>query len=380
MSSPWSSSSTPATCCGRPRPSRRASNHDAEGSGPAAAVAVAPPPPPLDEVLTAWRAKDLVVVIAPSRHRIAPGRERAYRLRILGGEVTGEDVGDAAAAQRWAETLFAEPDHEEAARALGSMIVPAAVPGAPDGELLHVLAIGPLGKVPLAALRDAEGLIIARRPVARVLALRAAGAAAHGAGPPVVIADPRGDLPAAAEEGKAVAEVLGTAAQLAGSAAPVRATRDRLWAARDAELLHVAAHVTHRGPQRALRLADGDVEPAELVRARLAPRLAVLAGCGSAAATDEEGWGSLAAALLEAGTTAVLATDRSVGDAASLAVVRAFYAQSGRGTAPAHALARVQRALHARAVSSADPSTSPRTWAAFSVLVRPPVVYDDVGP
>jgi len=336
-----------------------------------ASTSIVTPSSTVGDVLSAWRSRDLVIVIAPSRRQIGSGLERAYRLRILHGEVTGEDVGDASTARTWADDLFADPGDREAARALGRMIVP---PGAAD-ETLHVLAVGPLGKVPLAALRDEDGLpSIARRPLVRVLALQANGPEARGASPPVVMADPRGDLPGAAVEGSVVAAALGPGAQVSGSGTPFLATRARLWAARDAELLHVAAHVANLGRGRALRLADGDVDPAEMVRGRLAPRLAVLAGCGSAAAKDEEGWGSVAAALLESGTAVVIATDRSVGDAASLAVMRNFYAQPDWRADPARALARVQRALDARAATSREEATRPRSWAAFSVLRRPPAV------
>src|SRR5262249_21730774 len=150
---------------------------------------------------------------------------------------TGEDVGDASTARKWADDLFADPGNQDAARALGQMIVP---PDRSNGTL-DVLAIGPLGKVPLAALRDSDGsLIIGRRPLVRVLALRATGPESSGAGPSVIIADPRGDLPSAAKEGSVVAEVLGSGAQLSGSGRPFPATRARLWAAHDAALLHVA--------------------------------------------------------------------------------------------------------------------------------------------
>jgi tetratricopeptide (TPR) repeat protein len=329
------------------------------------------PPSTVEDVLEAWRARDLAIVIAPARREIGPGRERAYRLRIADGQVTGEDVADAGTAWKWADALFSDPGDKEAARALGRMIVP---PGAAD-DSLHVLAIGTLGKVPLAALRDDDGSpIIARRPLVRVLALRASGPEAGGAGPPVVIADPRGDLPGAAVEGSVVAAALGSAALVSGSRTFLPATRARLWAARDAAVLHIAAHVGDQGRWRTLRLADGDVDPAEMVRGHLAPHLAVLAGCGSAAAMDGEGWGSIAAALLESGTPTVIATDRSVGDAASLSVVRDFYAQPDWRADPARALARVQRALDARAAASNDEATKPRSWAAFSVLRRPPAV------
>jgi hypothetical protein len=338
-------------------------------------------PPSVEELLTAWQPRDLVIVIAPSQRRIggptaagtAPGRERAYRLRIAGGRVTGEDVGDASSARTLANDLFADPGDTRAARALGRMIVPR---DSADG-VLDVLATGSLGKVPLAALRDDDGsLIVEKRPLARVLGLRATVPDARGDGPPMVITNPTGDLPYAANEGKVVAAALGPGVQLAGSGTPFPATRSRLFASRDATLWHVASHISTLGRWRALRLADGDVDPSDIVQQHLAPRLAVLASCGSAAATDEEGWGSLAAALLESGTAMVIATDRSVGDAAALAMIREFYAQSDWRTDPARALARVQQALDARATGSTEEVTRPRLWAAFSVLRRPPVVVD----
>jgi len=323
----------------------------------------------LEDVVAAWQPRDLVIVIAPSRRAIGPGRERAYRLQIHGGQVTGEDVGDASAAQAWADALFADPGDRAAAQALGRMIVPAG----PASGMLHVLAIGSLGKVPLAALRDDDGaLVIARRPLVKILALRATRPEATGAGPAIVLADPRGDLPGARMEGAVVARALGVSAQLSGAASPVAATRSQLWATGDAALLHIAAHVGARGRWRALHLADGEVDPAEIVQRGLAPRLAVLAGCGSAAAMDEEGWGSIAAALLESGTAVVVATDRSVGDDAALAVMRGFYAQPDWRADPARALARVQQALDTQTTSS-DDVTRLRAWAAFSVFGRPPV-------
>jgi len=342
---------------------------------------VAPPPssatvPPasVDDVLSAWRGRDLVIVIAPSQRQIGAGHERAYRLRIRDGHVTGEDVGDANQARTWAVALFADPGNRDAARALGRMIVPPD----PTSGTLHVLAIGALGKAPLAALRDDDGApSIARRPLVRVLGLRANGPESRGTGPAVIIADARGDLPSAAVEGSVVAKALGSGALVSGSSTSFPATQDRLWAASDAALLHIAGHVGELGRWRALRLADGEVGPSEMVRRRLAPRLAVLAGCGSAAALDEEGWGSIAAALLESGTAVVIATDRSVDDDASLTVMRGFYAQPDWSTDPARALARVQQALAAQADASGASSeevSKPQSWAAFSVLGRPPVV------
>jgi CHAT domain-containing protein len=84
---------------------------------------------------------------------------------------------------------------------------------------------------------------------------------------------------------------------------------------------------------------------------------------------DEEGWGSIAAALLDAGTAQVVATDRPVDDAATLAMMREFYAQADWPTDPARALARVQQARDAAA-----PGAPEAPWAAFSVLGRPPFI------
>lgn len=324
-----------------------------------------PPHAKIDEVLEAWRSRDLVIVIAPARRKIGSGRERAYRLRITGGRVTGEDVGAANEARTLADELFAMPSDTKAARALGRIVVPSDR----TDEALDVLAIGVLGKAPLAALRDEDGtLIIGRRPLTRVLALRP-GAPRPDAPTeaPIVLADPRADLPSAALEGYFVAHFLGPGARLFGRWAFRAATRERLGAARRAEVLHIAAHVSERGRERELLLADGPVNPGELVRDGIAPRLAVLASCGSAAAQDVEGWGSIAAALLQNGTESVIATDRRIPDAMSLSLMRGFYAQPDWQTEPARALARVQGSL-----AESRPAEEAQLWAAFTVFRRPP--------
>jgi tetratricopeptide (TPR) repeat protein len=326
-------------------------------------------PPSVEAVLSAWRGRDMVIVVAQSSRQIGAGNERVYRLQVSDGEVRGEDVGDARTARGWAKALFEDPDNREAARALGRVMIP---PGS-SARAMHVLAIGALGKVPLAALRDDDGsLIIGRRPLVRVLALRATRRESRGAGSPVVIADPRGDLAGAAVEGSVVARAVGAEAQVSGSRSTRRASRAELWAANDAALLHIAGHVISLGRRRVLPVADGEVGPAEILQHGLAPRLAVVASCGSAAATDEEGWGSIASALLEAGTAAVVATDRRVDDGATLEMMRAFYAQPDWRADPARALARVQ--AHDAAAGAAAGAATAQTWAAFSVLGRPPYI------
>jgi CHAT domain-containing protein len=187
------------------------------------------------------------------------------------------------------------------------------------------------------------------------------------------MADPLGDLGGAAAEREVAVRALGPDARVSGAATSVPASRERLWEASDASVLHVASHVAGFGHWRALQLSDGQVSPVEIIQHHLAPRMAILASCGSAEALDEGGWGSIAAALLEAGTSTVVATDRSVQDDIALEIVREFYAQPDWRIDPARALATVQAALDQR-YSPTDLVTHAASWAAFSVLARPPEV------
>jgi tetratricopeptide (TPR) repeat protein len=338
--------------------------------------------PSVEAVLEAWRGRELVIVAARTPLLIGKGegKERVYRLHLRDGEVTGVDAGDAEQARKWAEALYQNVGDEEAARGLGELI---AIPGARGREAarLDVLAVGALGKVPLAALRDANGaLSIARRPLVRVLALRATTPEVQGDDRAVVLADPRGDLAAATTEGLIVvgaAEKRARQVQLFGAAAEEPATLARLRASSGAGLLHVAGHVGTQGRWRALLLAgEEEINPAQIVQQGIAPRLAVLASCGSAAALDEEGWGSVASALLEAGTQMVVATDRSVPDGYALFMMQGFYSQPDWRTEPARALARVQVKLSTHVVGAGKGAPGAQTWASFVVLGRPPVVLE----
>jgi CHAT domain-containing protein len=178
-----------------------------------------------------------------------------------------------------------------------------------------------------------------------------------------------------------VAAAVGAPSLVAGAGTGVAANRPALWAAQGAELLHVAGEVVARARWRVLRLSDGDVEPAEIVRRGLAPRIAVLSSNSSATALDEEGWGSLASALLEAGTDVVIATEGGVDNSGVLSVIAGLYGQAAWRTDPAGALARVQSALDAQERRSESRSESTaRTWAAFGVLRRPPFVAPRAQP
>jgi hypothetical protein len=318
-------------------------------SSPAAGAAA--PAASVDDVLAAWRGRDLAIVVAT---RSGFGhRDRVWRLRVVDGEVTGEDVGDASAAVALTERLLDDLVDGEAADALGAML-------APEGEGdLHVLAVGPLGRIPLAALRRRGEPVIARRPILRALGvLPQPRRTRRWTSAAVVIGDPRRDLPSAASEASWVAREQGATLHLGEDA-----TLESLASAASADLLHVAAHTDARRRELVLHLADGDVTPVALRARGVAPRLAVLSSCGSAAARDEGGWGSHAAALLAGGTEVVIATEQTVGDDATLDLVRRFYAAGGRRS-PAAALAAAQVEL-ARTATTSD-------WAYFTALAGPP--------
>lgn len=330
--------------------------------------AIAAAVPPVSAVVSAWRARDLVIAIAPSRRHITSGREHAYRIQVTDGRVCGDDIGDADRAAQLATALFNNPADRDAAGALGALMIPAGS----ETSTLHVLAIGALSRAPLAALRDATGsLIIARRPLTRVLALGAVKPPPATRGHSVIIGDPLGNLPGAAVERAIVARAVGPNALVAGAGTSIAATRSLLWSARDAELLHVAAPIFALGPSRTLRLSDGAVEPGEILRRGVAPRIAILTG-NSSATMDDDGQGSFASALLEAGTEIVIATDRSVEDAVALSIMRDFYAQPDWQADPERALARVQVALETRDGASSGDALRAGAWAGFYALRRPP--------
>jgi CHAT domain-containing protein len=141
------------------------------------------------------------------------------------------------------------------------------------------------------------------------------------------------------------------------------ANRAALQQARAVGLLHVAAHGGIAPAGAFIRLADGDVTVTDVMRWSLAPRVVVLASCASGARSGGSLWGAMGGAFLSAGSRAVIATLWSVEDAATAAIVRAFYA--GHGDQHPHAaLAAAQRQAIAAGVA-------PRQWAGFVALGEP---------
>lgn len=258
--------------------------------------------------------------------------------------------------ERLVDRFLERPDDPELGSRLGGLLLPPAGELPAPGSPLLVVADGALGRLPFAALRHEERYLVEDHPIAYVPSLSALAAiesrAPGGSGPPVVLADPRGDLPGAAREAVEVAALL-DAAVGTGEAASSPAFREAATAA----VLHLATHtgLGPRGPW--LLLADGEVDASTVLQARIAPRFVALASCASAARRGRGLWGSLGATFLAAGSRAVLASLWSVEDQTTRAFIGRFYREGG-ALEPATALARTQRSL----IVAGEP---PSVWAPF---------------
>jgi len=240
------------------------------------------------------------------------------------------------------DRVVAFPDDASTTAILGDALLPAAALP-PSGTTIHVVADGSLGRLPFICLRPGGRMLVRDYSISYVPSLNALYAAETRApltySVSTVIGDPRGDLPAAAEEAGNVATRLGVS-PLLGRAA----TREQLQRASHARVLHLATHtgLGSRGPWATL--ADGDITAASLINQGVQPRLAVLATCASAAKDTGDMWGSLASAFLAAGSQAVLASLWSVDDKDAREFITRFYDEGGADNS-AVALARTQRAF-----------------------------------
>jgi hypothetical protein len=297
--------------------------------------------------VSAWSRRRLIAVV--------PAGEQLCRVTLIDGDVDGSCVDGRAALENDARTLEGAPGNAVLAERLGAALIPVRQ----DRERLDVLLIGGIARAPLGALRNSSGLIIAERPLVRVLGLigQARGPWQAGA---VVIGAPSRELEGAAEETRRVARRFTTTPHIGGDA-----SRYAIGLSRSQNLLHVAAHATLRAEGPVLELHDGAMTLAEIAAVRPAARVVVLGTCDSATAHDDSGWGSLASAFLIAGAEAVVATSWRVPDKEVPVLIDQFYDSDG-ATDPARALAAAQKALATKLPA--------RTWAAFAVIVAPPAI------
>lgn len=266
--------------------------------------------------------------------------------------------------EAWVAQYRAEPDNLDLASRLGEALLPEAVLPA-DAPAMLVAPDGVLGQLSFAGLRRRGRYVVEDTAVQLVPSASAwltlqEQPSPKARGPAVVVADPRENLPHAAAEGRQVA-AKHDATFFVGASAHARA----LMRAREASLLHVAAHAG-MGPLGAwLELADRRLSPGDIVDLGLRPGLTVLAGCATAAREGTELWGSLATAFLVSGSRSVVASLVSVSDEAASALLRLFYQRQG-AQAPTLALAQAQR----EAIKQGWP---PSRWTPFVVMGAEPL-------
>jgi hypothetical protein len=223
--------------------------------------------------------------------------------------------------QELARKFSADPDDHAACARASEILLPEDL--SERSDTLYIIATGPLSDVPFAALHWQDRYLIEQRSVARLPGLAALRSiSAHWDQRAILVGDSRGDLPEAAREVRELAAAMNISASV-GSAA----SREVLTSARGARMLHVAVHGIATSSGRAMVLADGNLTAADVLDAELDPQIVVLSGCATAASEDAESWDGFPSAFLAAGSRYVVATLRSLEDAAAARVTEAYYAQ-----------------------------------------------------
>ncbi len=231
----------------------------------------------------------------------------------------------------------------------------------PAGTLLTIVPDPFLEGVRFASLRGRDAYLIERHPIliAPTFATTINVTQDEPSQPAVVLGDPDATLPSARAEATAVAALLHVDAQV-GQAANQHA----IARARRASVLHVASHGSIRDDGTSISLAGFELGAAEVIDLGLAPDLAVVASCASAATRPDGMWTSVTAALLASGAGVVVGALGSIPDDAAAEIVVDFYRRAPND-GPAVALADAQRAAIAR-------GTPARTWSAFAAFGHEP--------
>jgi tetratricopeptide (TPR) repeat protein len=279
---------------------------------------------------------------------------------VIDGRSMVIDAGDALSVAKQIERLAANPDDGAAAETLGRLLLSPL----PDrsGRPLYIVPLPGFLSVPYGALRLNSRYLVETRTLAFAPSFRALVSSleprrTHGV---TVLADPRGDLPAARREAEVIARRFGAGAWVGADAA-----RERFVATQNADLLHLGTHSGVTASEAWFSLADGDVRAADVLVGQTSARVVVLAGCASAASPADDLWGSLAAAFLAMGSQSVVATVRSLRDEDASEVVERFYARGGARD-PMRALSEAQRELAARSPA--------HVWSAFVVYTVSPAM------
>lgn len=276
-----------------------------------------------------------------------------WRVVASEGRLHFDDLGPFEAMRGTLRTFSGSAGDIEIANKLGGQLLPSFLMRKTKAPL-HVVLDAAFEGLPVPALAREHRRLAELRPVIRAPRWpRPTTCDPVAIGHARVLADPTGDLAAAAAEARSIAEKLDEAPLLGRSA-----TSHALLSAPAGSLLHVGLHAqTSTGSQ--LRLFDRPVSAAEISTMKRAPAVVVLAACESARTSDPALNDSLATAFLAAGARYVVATLRPIGDDQAYEVTHAFYEAGGAYT-PATALAQVQADL--------SHSRGNQAWWSFAVF------------
>ncbi len=219
---------------------------------------------------------------------------------------------------------------------------------------LRILTAGALNNLDFHALPWRDGPLLAHAPVAYALDAATAGDPSPGTGADaLVVADPRGDLPAARDEAQRVATLLEQQRprrprMMFGNDASLSSLREAL---QRADLFHYAGHAVFGGRggwDSTLPLAGEDTfTVGDILALQRAPAEVVLSGCETGRADQasaSQGIG-IAHAFLAAGSRSVIAATRPVEDEIANALVSALYERWRSGEDTGQSLREAQLAL-----------------------------------
>jgi CHAT domain-containing protein len=243
-----------------------------------------------------------------------------------------------------------------------------------DGiDLLHIVPAGPLHGLPMHALRVSADVTLIERfavvyaPSVSVALQCGTMRPAGGSDRALVVGDPVGDLPYAADEARGVARMLG-ARPLIGDDADVNTIRPRL---REASHVHLATHASFDPVDpfaSQLVLADGGLSARDLLDEQFVTNWLVMSACdsGSQAEAGHEDLFGLARALLYAGVPSLLLSYWAVNDQSTARLMELVYAErfDDRG-APRTSRAR---ALQRASVQMRREFPHTYHWAPFALL------------
>jgi CHAT domain-containing protein len=237
-----------------------------------------------------------------------------------------------------------------------------------QAQQIRVLPYGVLRNVDFHALPFDGDVLLAVAPVVYGLDLPALPPSATPSQRALVVADPRGNLPAARREAELVEQALQdgrrfSAQTIVGADARAGELRRRLG---EVDLFHYAGHAVFGGAdgwESVLPLAQSsELTLSDILALARVPRWVVLSGCetarsGEAAPAESLG---LAQAFLAAGSSAVLAAVRPVADRTAAQLMAAYYA-AWTDTMPAGAALRVAQLGLRREDPGAD-------WSSFRIV------------